>query len=230
MFGAVLVLLAVVGALLSGCVETPFGAPYAGSVIVLVLGSDAEGATVPAVVVVIETGNGVEARAVDPRTEVTVPGTSYGALRDAYPFSGGSGVAEALAASEGGEPLPYVVLTDDQAVELMGSRGIELTLGSGISAYRDGTLFRLLAGTHAFAGAELGALLASVDYLAPEDRAAVENGLAQAVSGALATDPSALADAVEVDSSATDLSPSGLSAAVAAIGRGNGQTAFTGYR
>ena len=43
-----------------------------------------------------------------PALEVTIPGTTYSVLGDAYPFGGGAGTVEALARREGGEPLPYV--------------------------------------------------------------------------------------------------------------------------
>lgn len=214
----------------SGCDAGPFGRSYDGTVLVLVLGSDVDGATVPVSLVTLAVSDVVEADAVDPRTQVTVAGTSYDRLRDAYPFSGGAGVAAAYGASGGSEPVPFLALPADVTADLVGEAGVTLALGEGVAAYRGGALYRLPAGRHTYRGAELGALLASVDYLADADRSLVENAVAEAVARALVRDPQALASIVEQDASATDLSPGALDALIEAMTETGGEVAFSAYR
>jgi hypothetical protein len=214
----------------SGCTGGPFGRSFEGSVLILVLGSDMEGASVPVSLFTLSSTDVLEADAIDSRTEVTVAGTSYDRLRDAYPFSGGSGVAAALGSSSESEPLPFVVLSAAATAALVGESGVTLALGEGVAAYRDGTLYRLPAGRHDYRGAELGALLASVDYLTDRDRTLVENAVAEAVARAVAGDPDALVALAEQDPSATDLSPAAMRAFAEAITDADGDVEFTAHR
>lgn len=64
--------------------------------VVVVFASRAEDGAEVAQVVALVTGGGRTVRLLDPQGAVTIPGSSYQTLADAYPFGGGEAVARAL--------------------------------------------------------------------------------------------------------------------------------------
>lgn len=112
-------------------------------------------------------------------TQVTIPGTTYDTLADAYPFGGGQGVAAALARAEGGDPLPYVALdarTLGAALEQEGS--VRLKLPAPMSVFDGDELFTLPSGTQALAPTEVAAVFKGAPYLEPGDRTQLDAELA----------------------------------------------------
>lgn len=116
---------------------------------------------------------------VSPATGVTIPGTTYDTLADAYPFGGGAGVAEALARDDGTDPLPYVALDARAlaaAVEQEGS--VRLTLPAPMSVFDGDELFTLPTGAQSLDPAELSAVFRGAPYLDPTHRAELDAELA----------------------------------------------------
>lgn len=165
--------------------------------VLLVAAAPDETGDVVAQVIAIADVNGAAPAAVDPATAVTLPGTTYATLADAYPFGGGSGVAAALARTRGGDPLPYVTLNAaalSAAVEAAG--GVSLELPAEMSVFDGEELFILPKGSQELTAGEFGAVLKGAPYLSARQRAELDTELAR-VTAALVAD-SAYTD-VETD-------------------------------
>ncbi|MEL7668276.1 MAG: hypothetical protein AAGU73_08780 [Actinomycetota bacterium] len=156
--------------------------------VLLVAAAPDETGDVVAQVIAIVDVSGAAPEAVDPATAVTLPGTTYATLADAYPFGGGSGVAEALARARGGDPLPHVTLSAaalTAAVEAAG--GVSLELPADMSVFDGEELFILPKGSQELTARELGAVLKGVPYLTVRERAELNAELAR-VTAALVAD------------------------------------------
>lgn len=165
--------------------------------VLLVAAAPDETGDVVAQVIAIADVSGAAPEAVDPATAVTLPGTTYATLADAYPFGGGSGVAEALARTRGGDPLPHVTLNAralTAAVEVAG--GVSLELPAEMSVFDGEELFILPKGSQELTAGEFGAVLKGAPYLSARQRAELDTELAR-VTAALVAD-SAYTD-VETD-------------------------------
>lgn len=125
-----------------------------------------------------------------PATPVTIPGTSFSELKDAYPFGGGKGTAEALARAEGGEALPYVAISAGQlssAVRAAG--GVRLTLPEALSVFDGETLYSLEEGQQNLDADELQALFKGAAYLSESNRTKLDAELAEMLRAVLAASP-----------------------------------------
>jgi hypothetical protein len=148
---------------------------------------------------------------VSPTTEVTVPGTTYTTLADAYPFGGGEGVAEALARAEGGPPPAYVAL-DAEALRdaVAGAGGVRITLPAEMAVFDGESLYSFARGPATLDADELGAVLKGAPYLDAAERAKLDTELAEMLAGLLAEWPGGLAPASGTGAIATNLSPEAL--------------------
>lgn len=157
-------------------------------VLLIAAAPDETGDVVAQVIAVAEvSGNAKSPEAVDPATAVTLPGTTYSTLADAYPFGGGAGVAEALARAESGEPLPYVTLSASAlmaAVKAAG--GVTLELPAEMSVFDGEELFILSRGRQELTAAEFGAVLKGAPYLGMRERGELDAELARVTAALIA--------------------------------------------
>lgn len=167
---------------------------------------------------------------VDPETTVTVPGTSYDQLRDAYAFGGGAGVSRALARSTGTDPLPVVAVSEQALltiVERMG--GVTVDVPFDATVFDGSTLFSFKAGRQSLDGPQVVALLGSADY-AP-DPVSVRSAVAEGLVSSLAAKPPALTDLVKAKGITSSLRlPDLRSVAAAAERDASGAVVETGAR
>lgn len=171
----------------------------AGQVLFIVAAPDEDGAMLAQLLFVADTTGGqVVVEPVSPDLEVTIPGTTYERLGDAYPFGGGAGTAEALARSRGGEALPYVVL-DAGDLEVLGAAraGLSVELPQPMSVFDGTRLFAFPAGRQSLDGPEVGAVLKGAPYLPVADREDLYASLVDAVCAGLAASPSVIGEAAE---------------------------------
>lgn len=138
--------------------------------------------------------------AVNPATVVTIPGTTYDTLADAYPFGGGAGVAEALARVQGTDPLPYVALNARALAAALEREGsVRLTLPAPMSVFDGEELFTLSSGAQELSPEEVGAVFKGAPYLAQAERAELDTELAGLLASLVAETPF---DQVDTDLSA----------------------------
>lgn len=151
---------------------------------------------------------------VSPALPVTIPGTSYRTLGDAYPFGRGAGTSAALASARGEETLPYVALSPERLAEAVKTAGgVDLVLPAPMSVFDGDELYAFEEGEQHLSSAELRALLKGAPYLSDSERARLDESLAHALVRALAASPEA------VTSAQTDLDASALSRLQDALGR-----------
>lgn len=125
--------------------------------------------------------------ALEPGRTVTLPGTTYSTLADAYPFGGGAGVAEALARAESGEPLPYVTLSASALMAAVEAAGeVTLELPAEMSVFDGEELFILSRGRQELTAAEFGAVLKGAPYLGTRERAELDTELARVTAALIA--------------------------------------------
>lgn len=198
--GALIVLLVIVALLVAGGViayaaglvgGAPVSAEELDRVLVVAASPDENGDVVGQIVMVADlTSDEISVESVSPAMPVTIPGTSFSQLKDAYPFGGGKGTAEALARSEGGATLPYVAISAAQlagAVEAAG--GVEVTLPEAMSVFDGERLFSLEKGEQRLDAEELQAVFKGSAYLGDDSREQLEAALAEALRAVLAASP-----------------------------------------
>jgi hypothetical protein len=175
-------------------------------VLIVAAAPDENGDVVGQIVLIADvTEDPAALEAVSPALEVTIPGTTYSALGDAYPFGGGAGTAEALARAEGGEPLPYVAI-DANALEaaLEAAGPLSVTLPADMSVYDGDDLYTFEAGKQTLSAVELLAVLKGAPYLTMGERDKLDASLAEALAEALAASPGTL------EGADTNLSPEAI--------------------
>jgi hypothetical protein len=148
---------------------------------------------------------------VSPATGVTLPGTTYGTLADAYPFGGGAGVAEALARARVAEAPAYLAL-DAAALRsaVAQAGGAEITLPAEMAVFDGETLYTFAPGATTLSAEELGAVFKGAPYLTDAQRSQLDAELAGMLATLLAEWPGGLAAASDTGAIATNLSPEAL--------------------
>jgi len=148
---------------------------------------------------------------VSPATEVTLPGTTYGTLADAYPFGGGAGVAEALARATGG-PTPAYVAVDAASLRnvVAEAGGVRITLPAEMAVFDGETLYTFAPGATTLTADELGAVFKGAPYLTDAQRSQLDAELAGMLATLLAEWPDGLAAASDTGAIDTNLSPEAL--------------------
>lgn len=188
----VVVVAAVVALYLTGRLGSTGVATEDLSRVVLVgAGADENGDVVAQIVSIADvSGAGATLEPVSPAMSVTIPGTTYDTLADAYPFGGGAGVATALARARGGDPLPYVALSAsalEAALEQQGSG--KLTLPAPMSVFDGEELFTLSSGAQELTPAEVAAVFKGAPYLSADERAELDIELAELLASLVAETP-----------------------------------------
>lgn len=213
---AVAVLVAVVALLAQAGVVGSRGVPAdaLSRVLIVAASPDENGGVVGQIVMIADvTAQPAALEPVSPALAVSIPGTTYDTLADAYPFGGGAGTAEALARARGEEPLPYVALSADElagAVDAAG--GMRVTLPEAMSVFDGTDLYTFKAGTQTLSAARLSAVLKGAPYLADSEREALDASLAEGLAAVLSAEPGVLTGATR-----TDLAPDALERLAAAM-------------
>jgi len=186
------------------------GADELAEVVLVAAAPDENGHVVAQIVALADVRTGTRT-AVSPATEVTVPGTTYTTLADAYPFGGGEGVAEALSRAEGGPPPAYVAL-DAEALwdAVAGAGGVRITLPAEMAVFDGETLYTFAPGAATLTADELGAVFKGAPYLSAAERAELDAEFADMLTALLAEWPGGLASAADTGAIDTNLSPEAL--------------------
>ena len=152
---------------------------------------------------------------VDPTSAVTVVGTSYGRLRDAYAFGGGARVSETYARLNGGVTLPYIDLGPAAVAEAVkASGGVTLELPSAMNVFDGERLYTFPAGKVLVNAEEFRAVLNGLAYLPESERVSVLAQAAERVTTFVAEYPGGLSDAVDGGLVTTDLGADDVAAFV----------------
>lgn len=185
----------------------------AASRVVVVFALPAEDGAVTAQLIVVVDPKATPAayKVVDASSTVTLPGTSYSTLRDAYPFGGAAAVATAM---DGGVLKPdtaWVEVTPAAWAKLV-QAGVEVTITENFDTF-DGTRFtEFPAGPQRVAAADLGSLVNGLAYQSKQERDAVFATLAAQSLKALAS-----GGATRPAGVTTNLSPKGWQALLTAL-------------
>ncbi|MGB4592253.1 MAG: hypothetical protein WBI63_00570 [Coriobacteriia bacterium] len=210
--GAVFVVLA--GAALGAYVLTSGHLPGQGRtdngrVLVVAALPDENGDIVAQVIADVDaSGTAATVTSVDTSLAVTVPGTTYDRIRDAYAFGGGGGVASAYARLVGGDPLPYIDLGPAAlrlAIEEAG--GIALDLPAPMNVFDGERLYTFGAGPVTADTDGFRAILNGAAYLPARERSALLEQAAARVTALLSTYPGGISAAIKGGSVASDLDP-----------------------
>lgn len=154
------------------------------TIVVVFSGPGDDGATIAQVVV----QGGADAsgmRSIPPETSVTVPGTTYGTVRDAYSFGGAKAVAAAVGGSD--RSVGWIdVPASSWAQVIDAAGGLRVTLPSEVDVYDGASLLSFPAGDVTVGGGRLPALMNGVAFLPSDGRARVRDAVAPACVRALA--------------------------------------------
>jgi hypothetical protein len=188
--GLAAVVLAAVGVVfVAPNIRSPMTVPGDKVLIVVAGRSGKDGSQVAQLIGVAELRSGkLTVGLVDPMTTVTVPGTTYDRLADAYPFGGGAGVAKAYAAAAGSQPLPVVAVSEQglrALIDLVG--GVTVTVPTAVNVFDGRQLYTFDEGPRRVTGADVVALLSAADYLKPpEEGVALRSAVASALVDGIA--------------------------------------------
>jgi len=156
---------------------------------------------------------------IDPTSSVTVVGTSYGHLRDAYAFGGGERVSEAYTRLYGAS-VPYVDF-GPEAIEYAVTQegGISVSIPADMSVFDGDTLYTFTSGPARLSAAELRAALNGSAYLAPAERKAFLGEVERALAVLCAAYPGGLQAAIDRGDVSTDFSRDGVDVVSKACGQ-----------
>lgn len=149
--------------------------PGAGSedVVVILALPDEDAVILPRVIDRYTTANSVtRAEHIDPLAETEIPGTTYTELREAYPFSGATGLTEALA-SEGAAAPSYVLVTPDGWDALLGADELEVDIPEHMEVFDGVRLWTFEEGETELDAEAVTAMLKGADYLGSDAREAL---------------------------------------------------------
>lgn len=183
-------------------------------VLVVAASADEDGDAVGQIIMIADlTQTPTALEPVSPALAVTIPGTTFTTIADAYPFGGGAGTAEVLADAQGGEPLPYLAIDADglaRAVEATG--GVTVTLPAQMSIFDGAHLYTFKAGERLLSAAELQAVFKGAPYLSNGERKRLDRELAGALAGLIGAQGEAIAATAD-----TNLDPGAISRLRAAL-------------
>lgn len=146
---------------------------------------------------------------IDPSTRVTIPGTTYSSLRDAYPFGGGDGVARAVAGLRGEEPMPWIALGPDAVFHVLGRTGqFGVQIDEPMSVFDGERLYEFPAGIVMVGTVkDLRAVLNGSAYLSPSARRHVLESVAAGIVDAIASYEDGIGAAIKAGVVESDLTP-----------------------
>lgn len=163
-------------------------------VLIVAASPDEDGDVVGQMLVIVdlrESPLGIEA--VSPDLRVTIPGTTYTRLGDAYPFGGGSTTAVALGRALGEDRLPYLAMTPEElAAAVDEAGGVTVAVPAPMSVFDGDRLYVLKTGTQSLDSGDLRALLMGAPYLTQGQRDELDASLAEALVRVLAASPEAV--------------------------------------
>lgn len=150
--------------------------------VVMLAGTAEDGATVAQLVAVVDVSGGtLKVTDIDPATVVSIPGTTYDRLRDAYPFGGGAAVAKGVAGVQGGKQLPYLVVpAETWSIEPSGTASLDVVLPRRIDVFDGSRLVSFPQGDAHVGPADLPFLMQGLGYLSAADRVKVRTVVADA--------------------------------------------------
>jgi hypothetical protein len=156
--------------------------------VAVVFASHAEdGAQVAGVVALVSQG-GRSVRLLDPEQAVTIPGTSFSKLGDAYPFGGGKTVADVLSGSAAG-PAAYVDVAEADWIALLERGGaVEVVVPKALEVFDGTRLVSFAEGTQTVPAADVPSLLRGANYLASAERMWIVDAVGEASIDALAAE------------------------------------------
>ncbi|MDI6711712.1 MAG: hypothetical protein QMD96_00585 [Anaerosomatales bacterium] len=177
-------------------------------VLVVVALPDENGDVVAQCIAVADLARGTVS-SIDPSTRVTIPGTTYSSLRDAYPFGGGDGVARAVAGLRGEEPMPWIALGPDAVFHVLGRTGqFGVQIDEPMSVFDGERLYEFPAGIVMVGTVkDLRAVLNGSAYLSPSARRHVLESVAAGFVKAFASYKGGIGTAVEAGVIESDLTP-----------------------
>lgn len=176
--------------------------------------TEADGAHVAGVIlhmVVAEDTCTVEV--VDPLLEVTLPGTSYTSLKDAYPFGGGGSVADTWAEAEGREIPSWVALPGAVWGEIVDEDGgVVVDVATPVNVYADGEFVSIPGGEAQQLGSSaVRGLLADLAFNADAtDADEMRIGIGSALADALRLNWDAVSDEVAAGRAKSNVSDEAL--------------------
>jgi len=128
----------------------------------------------------------VDVEHVDPLRTTEIPGTSYHALRDAYSFGGGAGLARATVTGPGPTPA-YLIVGVDTWLELTAGDAVSVDVPRQIDVFDGAVLRTFPRGPARLSGDDVIALLNGADYLPAEERERLREDLGQGLLDTLGT-------------------------------------------
>jgi hypothetical protein len=170
--------------------------------VVLIFESPAEdGATIAGLVTVVTDGRMHD---VSPDTTVTIPGTSYTRLSDAFVFGGGAAVARALGDTQSGHVAFVSVKESEWRAAIEATRGVFVDVPEKVTVFDGKKLTTIRAGKQTLSADDVGSLLRGLSYASPRQAQAIRRELERQMAVALA------ARAPTVNRLETSLSPAAL--------------------
>ncbi len=177
---------------------------------VLIVGAlaDENGDLVAMVIADADAGSSIsDVRSVDPSSSVTIVGTSYGHLRDSYPFGGGAAVASSYAQLVGGDALPFIDFGPEALrAAIVAAGGVRFQLSEPMNVFDGDRLFTFPAGVTTADPVQFRAILNGSAYLPPAQRGAILEQAARAMADLARTYPGGLEAAIDDGTVASDLS------------------------
>lgn len=175
--------------------------PSADRALVMLIAGDEEGVPGPLLIADVDVADW-SVTVIDPSTAATIPGTSFETVFDAYAFSGGEGVADAIGEAADAN-LYYVAVPEATVIAWADELGpIDLELPSDMDIFTGDSLLTLYAGRESVYGEELRWVLNGAAYLGEPEAADVREQVAEAVLRMLAaqtTDAALLAGRGDIE-------------------------------
>lgn len=179
-------------------------------VVVILALPDEDGVVLPRVIDRYRATDGEAKReSVDPLSEATIPGTSYTQLREAYPFSGATGLVSILAEDDS---RPSYVLIVPDTWEALAEEPITIEVPEHMEVFDGARLWTFEEGETELDADGVVALLTGADYLEDAPRARLREQVGAYVARRLEEQPDLLS------SLETDLDPDAAAVFAASLG------------
>ena len=170
--------------------------------VAIVFSSHSQDGAQIAQVIALVTNDGHSVEFVDPGMHVTIPGTSFGHLRDAYPFGGAAAVAQLLA-PRAGERVAWVDVPEGRWVKLLeAGPSVQVALSARMNVFDGNRLATFPSGESTVSARDVPLLLIGAEHLPAAQRDSVRSSVATASLAALSQ--------LKPAEAASDLSPQAL--------------------
>ena len=109
---------------------------------------------------------------------MTIPGTSYTRLGDAFVFGGGAAVARALGDRQDGGRVAFVSVPESEwRAAIEASRGVEVNVREKVTVFDGEKLTTIPAGKQTLSANDVAALLRGLSYVSPSQSQAIRREL-----------------------------------------------------